>query len=67
MERGDLLRGLSDRLLDAVCLLGPPAVCRDRLAALREAGVARRPILLPGGRDHALAARIMIATFGTER
>jgi probable F420-dependent oxidoreductase len=66
MERGAVLRGLSDRLLDAVCLLGPPAVCRDRLAALREAGVTL-PILLPGGRDHAAAARAAIAAFGAER
>jgi len=65
MERGDILRGVSDRLLDAVCLLGPAAVCRDRLVALREAGVTL-PILLPGGRDHAAAARAMIAVFGTE-
>jgi alkanesulfonate monooxygenase SsuD/methylene tetrahydromethanopterin reductase-like flavin-dependent oxidoreductase (luciferase family) len=66
MERGDIMRGLSDRLLDAVCLLGPPAACRDRLVARREAGVAF-PILVPGGRDHAAAARAMIAAFGAER
>jgi alkanesulfonate monooxygenase SsuD/methylene tetrahydromethanopterin reductase-like flavin-dependent oxidoreductase (luciferase family) len=66
MERGDVLRGLTDRLLDAVCLLGPPAACRDRLVALREAGVTL-PILLPGGRDHAAAARATITTFGAQR
>jgi 5,10-methylenetetrahydromethanopterin reductase len=35
---------LSDQLLDAVCLIGPPERCRERLAAFREAGI-RYPIL----------------------
>jgi alkanesulfonate monooxygenase SsuD/methylene tetrahydromethanopterin reductase-like flavin-dependent oxidoreductase (luciferase family) len=30
---------LSDRLLDDVCLLGPPARCQEQLAAFQEAGV----------------------------
>lgn len=46
MEDGDGMAGLSDRLLDAVCLLGPPDRCRERLAAYRAAGVGL-PILYP--------------------
>jgi len=46
MEQGGGLASLSDRLLDAVCLLGPLARCRDRLAAFRTAGVDL-PILVP--------------------
>jgi alkanesulfonate monooxygenase SsuD/methylene tetrahydromethanopterin reductase-like flavin-dependent oxidoreductase (luciferase family) len=37
---------LSDRLLDAVCLIGPMSRCRDQLAAFRAAGVDL-PILSP--------------------
>ena len=37
---------LSDRLLDAVCLLGPLARCREQLAAFRSAGTDL-PILMP--------------------
>jgi alkanesulfonate monooxygenase SsuD/methylene tetrahydromethanopterin reductase-like flavin-dependent oxidoreductase (luciferase family) len=46
MERGDGMAGLTDRLLDAICLLGPLDRCRERLAAYREAGV-ELPILYP--------------------
>lgn len=46
-EQGDGGEALSDRLLDAICLIGPPARCRDRLAAYREAGLDL-PILWPG-------------------
>jgi alkanesulfonate monooxygenase SsuD/methylene tetrahydromethanopterin reductase-like flavin-dependent oxidoreductase (luciferase family) len=37
---------LSDRLLDAVCLIGPMSRCREQLAAYRDAGVDV-PILSP--------------------
>ena len=37
---------LSDRLLDAVCIIGPISRCRDQLAAFRAAGVDL-PILSP--------------------
>src|SRR5262249_59349968 len=37
---------LSDRLLDAVCLIGPMSRCREQLAAFRAAGVDL-PILSP--------------------
>lgn len=37
---------LSDRLLDAVCLIGPMARCREQLAAFRTSGVDL-PILYP--------------------
>ena len=46
---------LSDRLLDAICLIGPISRCREQLAAYRAAGVDL-PILSPpigvdGARD----------------
>ena len=43
-NRQEAAARLSDRLMDAVCLIGPPSRCRERLAAFREAGVAY-PIL----------------------
>ena len=46
MEKGAGGAALSDRLLDAVCLLGPLARCREQLAAFRAAGVDL-PILVP--------------------
>jgi len=46
MEKGGGGAALSDRLLDAVCLLGPLARCREQLAAFRSAGVDL-PILVP--------------------
>ena len=46
MEKGGGGAALSDRLLDAVCLLGPVARCREQLAAFRTAG-ADLPILMP--------------------
>jgi 5,10-methylenetetrahydromethanopterin reductase len=51
---------LSDRLLDAICLLGPVSRCRERLAEYRHAGLDL-PILWPAvGVDN---AREVIATF----
>src|SRR5829696_2897594 len=46
MERGEGMAGLSDRLLDAICLIGPMERCREQLAAFRDAGVDL-PILYP--------------------
>jgi alkanesulfonate monooxygenase SsuD/methylene tetrahydromethanopterin reductase-like flavin-dependent oxidoreductase (luciferase family) len=46
MEKGVGAGSLSDRLLDAVCLLGPLAHCRQQLAAFRAAGTDL-PILVP--------------------
>jgi len=45
-EQGAGGAALSDRLLDAVCLIGPSSRCRDQLAAYREAGTDL-PILSP--------------------
>lgn len=45
-EQGAGAAALSDRLLDAVCLIGPISRCRDQLAAYREAG-SDLPILSP--------------------
>ena len=46
MEKGVGGAALSDRLLDAVCLLGPLERCREQLSAFRSAG-ADLPILMP--------------------
>jgi hypothetical protein len=45
-EAGGGPDSLSDRFLDAVCLIGPLSRCRERLAAFTEAGVDL-PILMP--------------------
>jgi len=59
-EQGAGGDALSDRLLDAICLIGPVAHCRERLAQYREAGLDL-PILWPGlGVD---SARAVIAAF----
>jgi alkanesulfonate monooxygenase SsuD/methylene tetrahydromethanopterin reductase-like flavin-dependent oxidoreductase (luciferase family) len=55
MERGEGMAGLSDRFLDANCLIGTSDQCKERLAEYREAGV-EMPILYPGvGVETALA------------
>src|SRR5215471_13053630 len=46
MEQGAGGAALSDRLLDAVCLMGPISRCRGQLEAYRSAGTDM-PILLP--------------------
>jgi|GEM_PF-640625 len=46
MEKGTGGAALSDRLLDAVCLLGPVERCQEQLAAFRSAGVDL-PIFVP--------------------
>jgi alkanesulfonate monooxygenase SsuD/methylene tetrahydromethanopterin reductase-like flavin-dependent oxidoreductase (luciferase family) len=59
-EQGAGGAALSDRVLDAICLIGPVEHCRVRLAAYREAGLDL-PILWPAmGVD---AAREVIAAF----
>jgi alkanesulfonate monooxygenase SsuD/methylene tetrahydromethanopterin reductase-like flavin-dependent oxidoreductase (luciferase family) len=45
-EQGRAETALSDRVLDAICLLGPVTHCRQRLAEYRDAGVDL-PILWP--------------------
>lgn len=45
-EQGRADDALSDRLLDAVCLIGPMARCQEQLATFRAAGVDL-PILYP--------------------
>lgn len=59
-ERGAGGDALSDRLLDAICLLGPVSRCRERLAEYREVGLDL-PILWPAiGVD---SARELISAF----
>ena len=56
---------LSDRLLDAVTLSGPPARVAEGVAAWREAGV-NTPILVPSSaRGNQIAAiQELMAAFG---
>ena len=51
---------LSDRLLDAVCLMGPTARCSEQLADFRAAGVDLPILLPPAGIE---AAREVIQAF----
>jgi alkanesulfonate monooxygenase SsuD/methylene tetrahydromethanopterin reductase-like flavin-dependent oxidoreductase (luciferase family) len=60
MEQGAGLAALSDRLLDAVCLLGPVARCREQLTAFRAAGVDIPILLPPAGVE---AAPVVIRAF----
>jgi alkanesulfonate monooxygenase SsuD/methylene tetrahydromethanopterin reductase-like flavin-dependent oxidoreductase (luciferase family) len=53
---------LSDRVLDAICLIGPVGRCRDRLAEYREAGLDL-PILWPGALLGVDGAREAVAAF----
>ena len=46
MEKGGGGAALSDRVLDAICLIGPLSRCREQLAAFRVAGTDL-PILMP--------------------
>jgi alkanesulfonate monooxygenase SsuD/methylene tetrahydromethanopterin reductase-like flavin-dependent oxidoreductase (luciferase family) len=46
MEKGAGGAALSDRVLDAMCLIGPLSRCREQLAAFRTAGTDL-PILMP--------------------
>jgi alkanesulfonate monooxygenase SsuD/methylene tetrahydromethanopterin reductase-like flavin-dependent oxidoreductase (luciferase family) len=45
-DRAGIAAAISDRLLDAVCLVGPHSRCQERLVALRAAGVDD-PVLAP--------------------
>ena len=61
-EQGAGGAALSDRVLDAICLIGPVAHCRERLALYREAGLDL-PILWPGALRGIDGAREVIAAF----
>jgi alkanesulfonate monooxygenase SsuD/methylene tetrahydromethanopterin reductase-like flavin-dependent oxidoreductase (luciferase family) len=60
MERGVGQDALTDRLLDAVCLLGPVTRCREQLEAFRTAGVDMPILMPPMGVE---AARTVIQAF----
>jgi alkanesulfonate monooxygenase SsuD/methylene tetrahydromethanopterin reductase-like flavin-dependent oxidoreductase (luciferase family) len=60
MEQGEGMVGLSDRLLDAICLIGPKERCQEQLAAFRAAGVDLPILYPPIGID---GARQVIQTF----
>jgi alkanesulfonate monooxygenase SsuD/methylene tetrahydromethanopterin reductase-like flavin-dependent oxidoreductase (luciferase family) len=55
---------ISDRLLDEICLVGPPARCQERLAAFQEAGVTY-PQLAPQAvqEEQESAVRRLLAAF----
>src|SRR6185312_179714 len=59
-EQGVMAEAISDRLLDAFCLVGPAGRCRDHLVAFREAGVDLPILYTPLGLD---AARDIIKAF----
>ena len=61
-EQGAADAALSERVLDAICLLGPVGRCRDHLAEYREAGLDL-PILWPGALTGVDGAREVIAAF----
>jgi len=61
-EQGAGGDALSDRVLDAICLIGPVGHCRERLAQYREAGLDL-PILWPGVLLGIEGARDVIAVF----
>jgi len=54
-EQGAAAEALSDRFLDAVCLIGSVEVCRERLSAFRAAGLDLPILLSPIGIDGARA------------
>jgi alkanesulfonate monooxygenase SsuD/methylene tetrahydromethanopterin reductase-like flavin-dependent oxidoreductase (luciferase family) len=55
---------VSERMLDAVALIGPPSRCLERLAEYKSAG-AELPILVPNpvGEDYASCVRKILRTF----
>jgi alkanesulfonate monooxygenase SsuD/methylene tetrahydromethanopterin reductase-like flavin-dependent oxidoreductase (luciferase family) len=58
--------GVSDRMAEAVSLIGPPSRCREQLAAFREAGIQLPiivPVAIPGQQTSAQAMRNAIETF----
>jgi alkanesulfonate monooxygenase SsuD/methylene tetrahydromethanopterin reductase-like flavin-dependent oxidoreductase (luciferase family) len=59
-EQGAAADALSDRLLDAVCLIGSLARCREQLAAFRAAGVDLPILYAPIGVE---ATRAVIKAF----
>ena len=68
VDRGDtsaVSAAVSDRIMDAVCLVGPLSRCREQLAAFREAGLTY-PILAPQATQNEQpgdAARRFLTTF----
>lgn len=54
MEAGDGIGGLTDRFLEATCLIGSVDECKERLAEYREAGVDLPILYPPIGVDGAL-------------
>jgi alkanesulfonate monooxygenase SsuD/methylene tetrahydromethanopterin reductase-like flavin-dependent oxidoreductase (luciferase family) len=62
-ELGAMAEAISDRLLDAFCLIGPAERCRENLVAFREAGVDLPILYTPLGLP---AAQSIIQAFGNK-
>jgi alkanesulfonate monooxygenase SsuD/methylene tetrahydromethanopterin reductase-like flavin-dependent oxidoreductase (luciferase family) len=60
MEQGAGAASLTDRLLDAICLIGPLERCKERLDAFRAAGVTLPILMAPIG---VAGARSVIQAF----
>jgi alkanesulfonate monooxygenase SsuD/methylene tetrahydromethanopterin reductase-like flavin-dependent oxidoreductase (luciferase family) len=64
LAKGEV-QGVSDRMAEELSLVGPPARCREQLAAFREAGI-QFPIIVPvpvGNQTYTQAVRKAIETF----
>jgi len=64
LAKGEV-QGVSDRMAEELSLVGPPARCREQLAAFREAGI-QLPIIVPvpvGNQTYTQAVRKAIETF----
>ena len=56
-DRSGALDAIPDPVVDELLVHGPPAACRDRIEAYREAGVTTPVLLLVGPGDPAAALR----------
>lgn len=64
LAKGDA-QGVSDKMAEELSLIGPPARCREQLAAFRDAGI-QLPIIVPvpvGSQTYTQAVRKAIETF----
>jgi alkanesulfonate monooxygenase SsuD/methylene tetrahydromethanopterin reductase-like flavin-dependent oxidoreductase (luciferase family) len=59
-------QGVSDKMAEELSLIGPPARCREQLAAFRDAGIQLPivvPVPIPGQQTYAQAVRKALETF----
>ncbi len=65
-EQKAAAEGVSDQMVDELCLVGPPSRCREQLSAFRDAGV-QLPIIVPnavGDQSYPQAVRAALEAFG---